>query len=232
MPYLVKSMYAIISVAFALGLSFSVACTATCLPVLLPYITSAERPTISGGLYSTVLFSFGKLIAYMTLGLLFGLLATSFSMDPVMAAGLKLALGGLLVIHGLSTFGILNTKSGMLGIKSKIGSALCSYTATKRAPVYLGVLTSIRPCVSLIAALAYTITLPGIGEITLFMLAFWLGSSVVVLLIGTMTGVFARAVANSIRAERVRRISGIAMLVIGMVFILQGLGLAGVVFSV
>lgn len=218
-------MYSIIPVAFTLGLSFSVACTATCLPVLLPYITSAEHPTIRGGLYSTILFSFGKLIAYLTLGLLFGLLATSLEMSPGVAAGLKLTLGGLLVIHGLVTFGILNIKSGVLGIKSKIGAAFCSYTMTKRAPVYLGILTSIRPCMSLLAALAYTITLPGIGEITLFMLVFWLGSSLVVILLGTLTGVLARTVANSIRAERVRRISGIAMLVIGMVFILQGLGM-------
>lgn len=227
MLYLVKSMYAIIPIAFTLGLSFSVACTATCLPVLLPYITAAEHPTKRGGLYATVLFSFGKLIAYMTLGLLFGLLATSIEMGPLPTLGLKLALGGLLVIHGLSTLGILNIKSGILGIKSKIGSAFCSYITTKRAPVYLGILTSIRPCVSLIAALGYTITLPGISEITLFMLAFWLGSSLVVLLVGTLTGVLVIPVANSIRAERVRRIAGIAMLLIGMVFILQGLGLGG-----
>ena len=211
-------MFAISYLGLTLGFGLSTSCAALCMPILVPYIASAERPTIRGGLYSSILFSFGRLISYLTLGLLFGLLITSVEINPIITSIVTLALGCLLIVHGLSTLGVFR-------IGTTIGSTFCRYIGTNRSPVYLGILTGLRPCVPLMAALTYSITLSGIGEVTLFMLSFWLGSSVLIFLIGPISGALARGAAKRVPVERVRRISGVALVVVGLFFIAQAAGL-------
>ena len=211
-------MLAVIYLGLTLGLGLSTSCAALCTPILVPYIASAERPTIRGGLYSSILFSFGRLISYLTLGLLFGLLITSAEIDPIITSIITLALGCLLIVHGLSTLGVFR-------IRTTIGSTFCKFIGTNRSPVYLGIFTGLRPCVPLIAALTYSVNLPGIAEVLLFMLSFWLGSSILIFLIGPISGGLSGAVARKISVERIRRIAGVALVVVGLFFIAQAAGL-------
>ena len=110
-------------------------------------------------------------------------------------------------------------------MKSVIGSIFCKYTEGKRSLVYLGMLTGLRPCVPLIAALTYSITLTGIGETLTFMMSFWLASSLLIFVIGPLSGALIGATSKKISVERIRRISSLALVVIGSVFAIQGIGL-------
>ncbi len=211
-------MLSIIYLGLTIGVGASASCAAICTPVLVPYIASSEKPTIAKGLSTSILFSIGRLFSYLVLGLVFGLLIVSVEINPVVTASITMLLGFLLVLHGLSTFGLFT-------IKNPLGSMLCRYTANKRSPVYLGILTGLRPCIPLIAALTYTLTLASTAHVLLFMVSFWLGSSLLILLIGPLSGALAGLAAKRVTADRIRRIAGIALFLVGIFFIIQGLGL-------
>lgn len=211
-------MLAIMYLGLTFGVGTSASCAAICTPILVPYIASSEHPTIVKGLSTAVLFSIGRLLSYLALGLVFGLLITSVEIDPVVTASITMLLGFLLVLHGLSTFGLFT-------MKNPLGSMLCRYISNKRSPVYLGIFTGLRPCIPLIAALTYTLTLASTTHVLLFMVSFWFGSSLLVLLIGPLSGALAGLAAKKITADRIRRIAGIAMFMVGIFFIIQSLGL-------
>jgi sulfite exporter TauE/SafE len=170
------------------------------------------------GLYSALVFSSGRLISYLILGLIFGLLITTVEINPVITATAIAVLGLLLILHGLTMLGLFRAKTAL-------GSAFCRYAEGQRSLVYLGMLTGLRPCVPLIAALTYSITLSGIGETITFMMSFWLASSVLIFLIGPISGAVLGATSKKISLDRIRRISSVAMVAIGIVFMVQGISL-------
>jgi len=211
-------MDSVIYLGLTLGIGLSVSCAVLCTPILLPHIASSARPSIIRGLYSALVFSSGRLISYLVLGLIFGLLITTVEFNPAITAAATLVLGLLLVFHGLSVLGLFK-------VKSVLGSFFCRFTEGRRSLVYLGMLTGLRPCVPLIAALTYSITLAGIGETLTFMFSFWLASSVLIFLIGPISGAVFGATSRKISVDRIRRISSLALVAIGLVFALQGIAL-------
>ena len=212
-------MFSVIYLGLTLGFGLSTSCAALCTPILVPYIVSTERYTIRVGLYSSILFSFGRLFSYLALGLLFGLITTSFKINPAIITFVTIALGFLLIIQGLSTLGLFR-------IRTVIGSTFfCKHIGTSRSPFYLGIFTGLRPCVPLVSALTYSLTLSGIDEAFIFMLSFWFGSSILILAIGSISSALAGVIAKKISAQRVRMIAGVALVVVGLFFIAQAAGL-------
>lgn len=201
-----------------LGIGLATSCAVLCLPILVPYIASSAKPSIIRGLYTTLVFSSGRLISYLALGLIFGLLITTVEINPVITATATLVLGLLLAFHGLSVLGLFKTKS-------IIGSIFCRYTEGKKSLVYLGMLTGLRPCLPLIAALTYSITLASIGETLTFMVSFWFASSLLIFLIGPVSAAVLGVTSKKISVERIRRISSLALVAIGLFFTIQGIGL-------
>jgi len=205
-------------VGLTLGIGLATSCAVLCLPILVPYIASSAKPSIIRGLYTTLAFSSGRLISYLALGLIFGLLITTVEINPVITATATLILGLLLAFHGLSVLGLFKTKSIM-------GSIFCRYTEGGKSLVYLGMLTGLRPCLPLIAALTYSITLASIGETLTFMLSFWFASSLLIFLIGPVSAAVLGVTSKKISVERIRRISSLALVVIGLFFTIQGISL-------
>jgi sulfite exporter TauE/SafE len=190
------------------------------MPIIVPYIASAEHSTVIKGLYLSVLFSTGRLISYLVLGILLGFAISSVSISPIVAAITTIVLGCLVVFHGLSVLRIFRPNS-------VINLNICKYLKSHKSPVYLGVVTGLRPCIPLITAITFSINLSGIAEVILFMLSLWVGSSVFIFLIGPIIGGLARVASAKISAQRVKTISGVALVVVGLFLIVQSLGLTG-----
>jgi len=205
-------------VGLTLGIGLATSCAVLCLPILVPYIASSSQPSIIRGFYTTLAFSSGRLISYLTLGLIFGLLITAVEINPAITAAATSILGLLLVFHGLSVLGVFKAKS-------VFGSIFCRYSEGKKSLVYLGMLTGLRPCLPLIAALTYSITLASIGETLAFMFSFWLASSLLIFLVGPVSAIVLRATSKKLSLERIRRISSVALVAIGSYFMMQGIGL-------
>jgi uncharacterized protein len=210
-------MLALISSALVMGLSASTYCLASCVPVLVPYAGTVGKPSLLSGFSLALLFSLGRLIAYGCLLAAFIALKEFVGVSNIVVSSARLVSGMLLILSALITFGALSRLKMLEHI-------LCSYVAGGRSPLYLGIMTGIKPCGPLLAAIAFVLTLPSIGRMSVFMLAFWLASSVVLVSIGGFGGGVMSLVSKRIGAERMRRIAAIAMAFIGLVLILQAVG--------
>jgi sulfite exporter TauE/SafE len=201
-----------------MGFGASLGCLATCVPVLVPYTATAEKPSIRSGLVSALLFSIGRLIAYT--GLLSVFVAVK-EIIPISTTGVAVATlvsGIILVLSGLAAFGIFNRPS-------ILSRTLCQHMSSVRSPLYLGILAGIRPCGPLLAAMTFMLTLPNIAEMSIFVIFFWLVSSFLLLAIGAAGGGLALILSRRIGVDRIRRIAGVAMVVIGLFLVAQAIGL-------
>jgi sulfite exporter TauE/SafE len=203
---------------FVMGFGASLGCMATCVPVLVPYTAAMEKPSILNGLSLAFLFSIGRLIAYA--GLLAILVAVKefTAISPAVAAAAALISGIILVISGLVALQVFNQPTA-------VNRILCSHVAGAKSPLYLGLLAGIKPCGPLVAAMAFMLSLPGVADMGIFMLFFWLASSVILLTIGAFSGWLASVMGQRLGVDRMRRISGIAMVVIGILIAIQATGL-------
>ena len=211
-------MSAAISAGFVMGFGASLGCLASCMPMLLPYTATAERPSIRSGLFSALLFSTGRLIAYAGLLSVFVAVKETISISPTVVAVATLVSGVILILSGLAAFGVFNQPS-------ILGRFLCRHMSGVRSPLYLGILAGIRPCGPLLAAMAFMLTLTGIAEMSIFVLFFWLVSSFLLLAIGAAGGGLSLILGRRIGIQRIRRIAGVAMVVIGLFLIAQAIGL-------
>jgi hypothetical protein len=72
--------------------------------------------------------------------------------------------------------------------------------------------------------MAFVLTLPNITKMGVFMLSFWLASSAILLIIGGIGGGVMAVLGKRIGIDRIRRISAMAMAVVGVVLLLQAIG--------
>jgi sulfite exporter TauE/SafE len=140
------------------------------------------------------------------------------AIGPKVEAAATLVSGAILIVSGLVSLGVFRWNSALSRV-------LCRHISTTRSPLYLGVLTGIRPCGPLLAALAFVLTLPGAGSMGLFLFFFWLASSVLLLGIGAAGGGLGAILSHRIGLDRTRRIAALTIVVIGLLFTLQGIGL-------
>ncbi len=205
-------MYIVILAGLTLGLGVGVSCMVLCVPVLAPHI-AADHPVAKGGLYASLLFCFGRLASYSTLGVLSKLFGEIVPYGQAVTAPVVLTLGCLLALYGLSI---------SFGFRSSIGPKICKFFRRGRSTFLLGLLAGLSPCLPLLAAVIYSATLANMVESVLFMMSFWSGSSMYTLLLGTVVGAVAGICSKRMNVERIRRISGVAMMVVGLVFIIEG----------
>jgi len=199
-----------------MGFGASLGCLGTCVPVLLPYTAAAAQPSVRSGFFSSLLFSIGRLLAYA--GLLIVLLALSevITISIRIEAIAMLISGFILLFSGLVSLGAFQWNSGLSHI-------LCRHLSSTRSPLYLGILTGIRPCGPLLAALAFVLTLPGVVSMGIFLLCFWLASSILLLGIGVAGGGLGAILSRQAGLDRTRRIASLTMIVISILFIFQGI---------
>ena len=91
-----------------MGLSASVYCLASCVPVLLPYTGTVRNPSLFSGLSMGFLYSAGRLIAYSCLLLAFIAIKEVMGVNSVVLGIAMLLSGLLLLLSALATFGVFN----------------------------------------------------------------------------------------------------------------------------
>ena len=93
---------------FLLGLSSGVFCMGYCYPVLMPLVFSQERHSFTRTAFSIALFLSGRLMAYMLVGLVCGIIGSTFSKVTVYVTKITPFLyGGLalfLIAYGVASF--------------------------------------------------------------------------------------------------------------------------------
>lgn len=211
-------MGAAISAGFVIGLGTGLTCLGWCVPVIVPYTVTAAQPGLVAGLATTSLYCLGRLLAYLGLAAIVLALRAEVNVSPALGAAVTLATGLIVILSGLVTAGFVTWRAGL-------GRLVCRQAAGTTSPFYLGVLTGLRPCGPLLAALLALLTFPTTSQAVLYMLAFWAGSSVLVVALGLAGGGLAALAGKRLGLARLRSIVGMAMVVIGLYLVLVGIGM-------
>ena len=191
---------------------------AFCAPVLVPHIVADHRG-IRGGLLTSILFSLGRLTAYLVFALVLGMVGEALSVRiQSWLSPMVMGIGVLLLAYGFSmSYGHI--------LWPNLTSRICSHFGSHNSTFTFGVLMGLTPCVPLSMAMAYSVTLQNIFLSAVFFIFFWLGSSIYIVGLGGVTGALGDFAGARITIERVRRVSGIALGSVGLIFLLEGFNL-------
>ncbi|KPV63381.1 MAG: hypothetical protein AOA65_1389 [Candidatus Bathyarchaeota archaeon BA1] len=200
---------------FLLGLGVGTSCIAFCAPVLIPHIVADQRGA-KKGFYASFLFNLGRLLAYLLYAIILGLLGQALAEHTYKWASLAtMTLGALLLIYGFFiSYGRY--------VRPKLTPKACSRFSSPNSTLIIGVLVGLSPCFPLIMAITYSATLGNIILSIIFFVFFWIGSSTYMWVLGGVAGAIGDLVAAHVRIERIRRICGIALMVVGLLFVSEG----------
>lgn len=208
--------------ALIFGLLGSFHCIGMCGPIA--FMLPVDRNNRVRRVSQIFLYHFGRLLTYSIIGLLFGFLGKSFYLFGIQQY-LSIAIGIIMIVIVLipyKTFNKYNFSKPLYKLISKVKSALGKELKKKTSDTFLtiGFLNGFLPCglvyMSLFGALATGNTWQG----SLYMFLFGLGTIPLM----TTAIYFGNFLTGKVRSYITKAIPVIVVLM-GMLFILRGLGL-------
>lgn len=208
--------------AFIFGLISSFHCIGMCGPIamMLPVDRNNEAKKVT----QIITYHIGKLTAYGILGLVFGLLGKSFYLAG-MQQQLSIIVGILMIVVALvpeKVFAKYNFSKPVYKIISKVKSSLGQQFKNKsyKSLFTIGLLNGFLPCGMVYVAIFGTIAMQSVSLGVLYMLLFGIGT------IPMLTAVIyiSNVLSFSFRGT-LQKIIPVVAVVIGMLFIIRGLGL-------
>lgn len=208
--------------ALAFGFLGGVHCLGMCGPIA--FALPVDRENKLRGTYQSLIYQLGRLLTYSLMGVVFGTLGKGFSLAGVQQY-LSIAMGVLMIVvvlwpsKRIGSIGLTGFVYKYIGsLKSKLGQLL-KKRDTKTLFV-IGILNGALPCglvyMALIGAIATGNTLEG----GIYMFLFGVGT-IPFMFAATMVGNF---MSIGIR-NKIQKAIPIFVVLIGLLFILRGLGL-------
>jgi len=208
--------------AFSLGFASGFHCIGMCGPIamMLPVDRSNEAKKVT----QIITYHIGKLTAYGTLGLIFGLLGRTFYLAG-MQQQLSIIVGILMILVALipeKVFAKYNFSKPVYRLITKVKSSLGQQFKNKsyKSLFTIGLLNGFLPCgmvyVALFGAIAMQNVSLGIG----YMILFGIGTIPMMVAVVYASGL----ISFSFRGTIQKAIPLVAV-IIGMLFIIRGLGL-------
>jgi sulfite exporter TauE/SafE len=205
------------SAGFLLGLSTGVVCLAYCGPVLVPYLMG-EAKSIYGNIGSVILFLIGRLVAYLMIGLLSGIIGSRLlqlsALKPVFMGIIYILLAIMLVIYGLYRF-----QEICLGRSRLLGKKSTSRRWSFWLPMAGGFATGMNLCPPFLLAITESIKTGEIAGSILFFFTFFLGTTVYFIPL-PFIGFFRRQQALRIIGKFAAILAGIIYLYKGIIMII------------
>ena len=208
--------------AFIFGLISSFHCVGMCGPIamMLPVDRNNETKKVA----QIITYHIGKLFAYGILGLIFGLLGKSFYLAG-MQQQLSIIVGILMIIVALvpeKVFAKYNFSKPVYKIISKVKSNLGQQFKNKsyKSLFTIGLLNGFLPCGMVYVAIFGAIAMQSVSLGISYMLLFGIGT------IPMLTAVIylSNLISFSFRGT-LQKIIPVVAVIIGMLFIIRGLGL-------
>tara|TARA_R110002111_G_scaffold99207_5_gene153358 strand:- start:5658 stop:6359 length:702 start_codon:yes stop_codon:yes gene_type:complete len=208
--------------AFILGLLGSLHCVGMCGPIafMLPVDRSNSFKKVS----QIAIYHFGRLLSYSLIGLVFGLLGKSFYLFGIQQQ-LSIIIGILMIIIVIlphKVIGKYNLSKPLYRIISKVKSSLGKALKKKTADTFLtiGFLNGFLPCGLVYMAVFGSIATGSLLEGSLYMILFGLGTIPLM-----TTAIYLGKFLNSTIKQRIQKAIPVFVVIIGVLFILRGLGL-------
>ncbi len=207
---------------FILGLLGSLHCVGMCGPIafMLPVDRSNSFKKVS----QIGMYHFGRLLAYSIIGLVFGLVGKSLYIFGLQQQ-LSIAIGIVMIVLVLipyKTLGKYNLSQPLNKLISKVKSGLGQALKKKTADTFLtiGFLNGFLPCGLVYMAVFGSIATGSLLQGSFYMILFGLGT------IPLMTSaIYLGKFLNSTIKQRIQKAIPVFVIVIGILFILRGLGL-------
>ena len=208
--------------AFIFGLISSFHCVGMCGPIamMLPVDRNNEAKKIT----QIITYHIGKLTAYGILGLIFGLLGRSFYLAG-MQQQLSIIVGILMILVAVipeKVFAKYNFSKPVYRVITKVKSSLGQQFKNKsyKSLFTIGLLNGFLPCGMVYVAIFGAIAMQSVSLGVLYMLLFGIGT------IPMLTAVIyiSNVLSFSFRGT-LQKIIPVVAVVIGMLFIIRGLGL-------
>ena len=208
--------------ALILGLLGSLHCLGMCGPIA--FMLPVDRTSRSKSALQTAIYHSGRIFAYGLMGLLFGILGKGLNLFGAQQ-NLSIFIGVLMIILVLIPFhrfgGFRLTKpiyKAVAWFKQTLGASFQKKTADTFLTI--GFLNGFLPCGLVYMALLGATAMGGAAEGFLYMIIFGIGTIPLM----TVAVFFGSAIKSSFK-NRIRRLVPVFVILIGVLFILRGLGL-------
>jgi sulfite exporter TauE/SafE len=208
--------------AFLFGLISSFHCIGMCGPIALMLPVARNNPAKK--VIQIITYHLGRLMAYGSIGLIFGLLGKGFFLAGIQQQlsifiGIAMILVILIPEKLLSNY---NFSKPVYKVISKIKQNLGSHFKSKsyKSLFIIGLLNGFLPCGMVYVALFGAIAMQSAGFGVLYMLLFGLGTVPLMSSVVYINSLLTVSVRN-----KIQKIVPIVGVIIGVLFILRGLGL-------
>lgn len=208
--------------AIILGLLGSFHCVGMCGPIafMLPVDRSNSVKKIS----QITTYHLGRILAYSLIGLFFGLVGKSLYIFGIQQQ-LSIAIGVLMILVVLipvNTFNKYNLSKPIYKVISKLKSSLGQALKKKSADTFLtiGFLNGFLPCGLVYMAVFAAIAIQNMWQSSLYMALFGLGTIPLM-----TTAIYFGKFLNAQAKQRIQKAIPVFVVIIGLLFIIRGLGL-------
>ncbi len=208
--------------ALVLGLLGSLHCLGMCGPIA--FMLPLDRNSKSKKLFQLALYHVGRLFSYAMIGLAFGFVGRGLQLFGIQQK-LSIGIGALMIILVMLPHKYLGKMSlakpiyTLIGkVKSRLGQEL-----KKRSPdtfLTIGFLNGFLPCGLVYMAIFAAIAMGSPWQSSMYMVLFGLGTIPLM-----TTAVYASGFLSGQVKGKVRRLVPVFVVIIGLLFILRGMGL-------
>lgn len=207
-----------ITAALMMGLIGSFHCAGMCGPIAiaLPY---GKSLFIRGMLYNL-----GRTVTYGILGLVFGILGKGLNMGGFqqytsIIAGVLMVIIAIVPLLAGQKYSVERLGNKITPLFGRLYSQLTNQVKS-RSFLWIGMLNGLLPCGLVYVALAASIATQDAGSGAVFMMVFGLGTIPMMLFLGLVSGAIGIRLRN-----RMNKIIPYFVILIGILFIVRGLGL-------
>ncbi len=208
--------------AFILGLISSLHCIGMCGPIAM--MLPVDRQNEAKRVTQIVTYHLGRLTAYASIGLIFGLLGRGFFLAGIQQK-MSIFIGVAMIISVLipeKVFSKYNFSKPVYKIISKIKSSLGNQFKNKsyKSLFTIGLLNGFLPCGMVYVALFGAIAMQSASLGVLYMLLFGLGTMPLMTIV-----VYIHSLIKLPFRNKIQKAIPYVAVIIGVLFILRGLGL-------
>jgi sulfite exporter TauE/SafE len=186
------------------------------MPILIPYIVGKDK-TFQEGFITASLFSVGRFLIYFGMGMVVFMVGRALT-EEVPRDFLKIA---------VATLGIVVIAYGVVMVFRVPRPKWCPSKITNNIDpffsVILGLLIGSFFCPLLWAALIAAALTRDFLTMVLSVAFFWIGSSVAIFIVGTVSGEIGGRGRKRIGKEKLRDIMGMILIMVGVIYIVNGL---------
>lgn len=207
---------------FVVGLLTSLHCVGMCGGIMMSQSITTIAKSKAAALKPSLLYNLGRVVSYTILGGIVGALGSVFSLTLTTQASIAIIAGIFMVIMGFNMAGF----STFRGLTLKLPWSRCNNKKNSSTPFVVGLLNGFMPCGPLQTMQLYALATGSAVKGALSMFIFAVGTVPLMLGFGLMANLM-----NGNNTKKLMKLSGIIVVVLGIIMSNRGLTLLGINLS-